>query len=301
MPDYHYLLYGLIADSDLELPEVHATAAANAPDLRITLAPVDATGLADAKVLHPNLQITSDQLWLQVPGVARYLIADGREIRIDAEPGADANNIRLYLLGSALGALLFQRELLVMHGNAVRVGNGCAICVGQSGAGKSTLAGTFFKRGYQLLADDVVPISADGQALAGFPRIKLWQDAADRLGISTTGLRRIRPDMEKFDIPLGDAWHPDPLPVRWLYVLRKSPRPGIHIEPIEGMDRLAPLKANTYRVQYMKAMDLHQQHLTAIARLARQIRLVKVWRCEDDCGPERVADAILADIAAHPA
>ena len=210
----------------------------------------------------------------------------------------DANSVRLYLLGSGLGALLFQRKLLVIHGNALRVGDGCAICVGHSGAGKSTLAGTFFKRGFQLLADDVVPIDPAGNALSGFPRIKLWQDAADRLGISTAGLRRIRPDMEKFDVPLGDAWHPEPLPVRWLYVLRKSPHPGIHLEPIEGLARLTPLKANTYRPQYMKAMELQQQHLKAIARLARRIRLVRVWRCEDQCGPDQVADAILADIAA---
>jgi len=41
---------------------------------------------------------------LTVPDVGRYLIQEGRDISIEVEPGVPERNVRLYLLGSAMGA-----------------------------------------------------------------------------------------------------------------------------------------------------------------------------------------------------
>ena len=70
----------------------------------------------------------------------------------------------------------------MLHGNAVRVDDGCAVVLGRSGAGKSTLSAEFVRRDLDLLADDVVPVDDLLRALPGTPRIKLWADAADRRG-----------------------------------------------------------------------------------------------------------------------
>ena len=51
--------------------------------------------------------------------------------------------------------------------------------VGDSGAGKSTLASAFLNRGYQLLSDDVIPVSLSQNHIPmvtpSYPQQKLWQ------------------------------------------------------------------------------------------------------------------------------
>src|SRR5204863_5490344 len=143
-----------------------------------------------------------------------------------------------FLPGSALGALLYRRGMMVLPGNAIRTSEGCLVCVGPSGSGKSTLAAEFMRRGYPILADDVVPVDDKCRALPGMPRLKLWQDAAARLNVSTEELRPIRPDVPKFNYPLGEAdFSTDPVPVRWIYILATRRDGELGIEPLRGMDR----------------------------------------------------------------
>jgi len=68
-------------------------------------------------------------------------------------------DVRLFLLGSAIGALMHQRGLLVLHGSTVKVGDECVVFLGSSGVGKSTLATQLRHRGYACLGDDVCAIS----------------------------------------------------------------------------------------------------------------------------------------------
>ena len=133
----------------------------------------------------------------------RFLVRQGREIIYEPLDGSDEDSIRVFMLGSCIGALLFQRGFLVLHGNAFEVDGQGVMCVGQSGAGKSTLAAEMMRRGHRVIADDVCPVDSAGNAIPGMPRIKLWQDSADKLGVNTSELKRIRPLLEKFNCPLG--------------------------------------------------------------------------------------------------
>lgn len=299
----HYTCYGLIIDSPLALPELleaDTSMAGKPADVTIMLDDVDPRGLPGGKQLGPFLWVTNESLWLQVPKVARFLISDGTSITIDPEPGIDEASLRVFLLGSALGALLFQRGYLVLHGNAIRIGDQCLVCVGQSGAGKSTLAAGFLLRGHEILADDVISVDAHGCALPGFPRIKLWQDTADRLGIDTAGLRRIRPEMEKFNYPLSDRFTNQPLPIRWVYILGSHNQYDIRLEKIHGLERFNPLRNNTYRVRFMEGMPLRAHHLKRCGQLAGRIHLTQVTRPDHGFELDGLIERILADIEAHP-
>ena len=292
-----YGAYGLHLFSEIALPELPRSPEAGAPpDATIALGTVAAGGLAEGTQLGPFLWTGDSTLWLDVPGVARFLVEDGRRITIDPAPGIDADSIRVFLLGSALGALLFQRGFLVMHGNAVRIGDACLLCVGPSGAGKSTLATAFLRRGYDVLADDVVPVDDAGRAVPGFPRIKLWQDAADRFGIDTARLARIRPGLEKFNLPVPGRRSQAPLPVRWVYVLESDNEEGIRFEPIQGMQRFSALRDNTYRLRYIDGMAMKGDHLRRCAALSSQIRLSLLRRGRSGSDPDAMIDAILQDI-----
>lgn len=296
-----YELCGLTLESELELTEaLPAPKTAGPADAAIRYGTVSPDGLANGRRLGPFCWAAPSALWLRVPEVASFLVTDGKEIVVDPHPGIDEDSVRVFLLGSALGALLSQRGLLVLHGNAIQVGDSCVICVGPSGSGKSTLAAEFMKRGFSILADDVTPVDENCCAVPGMPRIKLTQDAANRLSISTDGLRMIRPNIPKFNLPLdGDQFGLHPVPVRWIYVL--SPRKsGLEIVAFHGMDRLRPLRNNTYRFGYLKGMALQHQHLQSCGRLGGRVHVSLLTRHQHGGTIEEIADVMLADMAENP-
>ncbi len=299
----HYTSYGLNIRSELELPELLKLSAPPddaETDVRIRIGDAGAAELRDGQQLGPFLWASPEALSLEVPQVARFVVREGREIVIQPAPGIDEDSVRVFLLGSALGALLFQRGLLVLHGNAIRIGDQCMVCVGHSGAGKSTLAAGFMQRGYEVLADDVVPVDEECRALPGFPRIKLWRDTVDHLNIDAEPLQRIRPEMEKFNYPLVRQFADQPLPVRWIYILNSHQQPDTLFEPINGMHRFGPLHNNTYRVRFLNGMALKSEHLQLCGRLAGQIRLASITRPRQSFELEQLIDRILADIAENP-
>ena len=292
--------YKLSIESELALPELLADAeTAKNPDVQIKFSSVPPDGLPKGQQLGPFLWVSLTELWLQVPHVARFLVQSGHTILIDPAPGIDEDSLRVFLLGSALGALLFQRAHLVLHGNAIRIGDQCMVCVGHSGAGKSTLAAGFLKRGYKILADDVVAVDTQCRALPGFPRIKLWQDVADKMDIDTRALRRIRPNTEKFNYPLGQQFADELVPIRWVYILGSDHIDTIRLEPISGMQRFLPLHNNTYRVRFLQGMALKPEHLKLCGQLASQIRLARVTRPNSGFELDGLIDHLLADMAAN--
>lgn len=295
-----FTAYNLTIESELALPELLPSLDNGLADVRVKIGPVASEGLSDGKQLGPFLWTAPATLWLHVPHIARFLVTGGKEIVIDPEPGIDEDSIRVFLLGSAIGALLFQRGLLILHGNAIRIGDRCMVCVGHSGIGKSTLAAGFMQRGYQILADDVVPVDHRCHAFPGFPRIKLWQDVADKLKIDTANLKRIRPGIEKFNYPLGGQFKNQSVPVRWVYILNEGHVESIQVELITGMDRFLPLRNNTYRLSYLHGLGLESEHLKLCGQLSGQIRLSRVTRPEQKFELDTLLDRLLADMAANP-
>jgi hypothetical protein len=291
----YYSAYQLLIHSELPLPELIVVDRAAQVDVTIRFASVSPDGLEGGKQVAPHLWATENELYLDITDVARFLISNGNEILIEPAAGADDDSIRLFLLGSAFGALLFQRDLLVIHGNSVRIGEQCLICVGPSGMGKSTLAAAFMRRGFDILADDVVPVNKEGEALPGFPRIKLWQDAAQQFAIDTAELCRVSPQTDKYNLPI-QAMEQKALPVRWVYILRNDDVDEISIEPISGMEKFLPLKNNTYRVRFLEGMELKSQHLGMCGKLAGQIKLARITRPKKGFVADKMVDAILNDI-----
>lgn len=299
---YFYTSYTLNITSELALPELALSDGeySGNPDVSITLGKVNCSALEDGTQIGPFLWVNPVSLWLQVPHVAQFLVQSGSEIIIEPEPGVDEESIRVFLLGSAFGALLFQRGYLVLHGNAIRIGNQCMVCVGHSGTGKSTLAAGFMQRGYQILADDVVPVDTQCRVLPGFPRIKLWQDVAEKLAIKTDGLRRIRSNLHKFSFPVSYESGTEALPIRWVYILGSDHIEEVRIKPIQGMKRFLPLRNNTYRMRYMEGMALKAEHLKLCGQLAGRIRLANIDRPKAGFTLDQMIDTILADIEENP-
>lgn len=95
----------------------------------------------------------------QVADTAIFAIQNGDTIQVSPMAGADEAKIRLFLLGTCMGALLMQRKILPLHGSAIAIDGKAYAFVGHSGAGKSTLASAFINKGFQLLSDDVIAVT----------------------------------------------------------------------------------------------------------------------------------------------
>jgi hypothetical protein len=292
-----YKAYGLTFSSEIELPELRAAGgvASAAADAHIRLAPAPREAVAAGEDYGRWYRMSATQAWIEVTDIGAFLVSDGAEIVVDPKPGVDEASVRLYLLGSAFGALLIQRKLLTLHGNAVRIGDRCVICVGDAGAGKSTLAAGFMRRGFDVLADDVVPIDAAGRAIPGFPRIKLWRDAAEQLGIQTEGLSRIRPDMEKFNVPLENHLA-EPVPVSWIYVLSKAPRSDFGFTPVSGAAKFTALHEHAYRMEFVQGMRRQAEYLRNCSALAPRVSLSRVVRPDAGFDVDGLIDRLLSDM-----
>lgn len=291
--------YGLSIDTDVLLPEL-ALASAEAVgniDVEIRQASLVAPeGYEALQQMGPFLWASRTCLWLQVPGVVTFLVREGRQILFDPVAGVDEDSIRVFLLGSAIGALLMQRGLLVLHGNAVRIGDRCLICLGHSGAGKSTLATAFSLRGYEILADDVVPVTADGWVLPGIARAKLWADSIAHLGIEAAGLKRIRPMLEKFSLPLERSPALEPIALGALYILDKHKLASPTIETLQGVQRFEKLCEHNYRPRFIDAMGLQAQRFSLCAAVAGKVKVKQLMRSSSAFDVDSLVDRILADM-----
>lgn len=279
MTDRLYAVFGLTVQSAIELPELFLAPEANEPDVVIERGTVPEAGEGDG-VVQAN-----GGLLLQVPEVGRYFIADGRSIRVEPLAGVPERNVRLFLLGSAFGALLHQRGLLPLHANAIEVAGRAYAFMGHSGAGKSTLAAWFHDRGHRVLADDVCVIRFDeaGEAVAcpGLPRFRLWLDALELTGRVQEGLNRSyvgsSADFDKFDVPVdASAMLHGQIRVGGVYLLAQGDQ--FSIAPLKGVKAAEAIFENTYRGAYVHLASTARDHWQSAVTLAQRAPVFNVTR-----------------------
>ncbi len=98
---------------------------------------------------------------------------------------------RFDMLGRVLPLALHRTGALSLHGSAVITPAGAILLLGAKGRGKSTLALALAQRGAQLLTDDVAVVEAPpgegARVRPGVHAVRLWPDAAERLGTADYG------------------------------------------------------------------------------------------------------------------
>lgn len=295
---YTYRAYGCNLVSDIALvrlspgadPAVDTITVSRRDDLPKT--PDDATQMGLGAWAAP------DYLSLDIEGVVHFVSVGGRQLFYRPYDGVDDVSVQLFLMGSGLGAVLMQRKFLVMHGNAVEFDGACVMCVGPSGVGKSTTAAGLMQRGHRVMSDDICAIDAEGRIVPGMPHIKLWQQAADGLGLSTQALERVRPEMQKFGLPLEDAFCEDHVPIKRIYVLTPHPSSDIVCEHLNAHEKFQVLRENTYRLPFVAGMGLHALHFQQIEALSRRTAVVRIKRPDHGFDLDRLLDALIANATA---
>lgn len=294
-PAYGYRAYGHNLLSDMPLVQLLPGIDPALETITINRVEAFAGRPNDAPQVGSCAKAAANYLSVTVEGIVDFEVHDGTTLLYRPYDGIELECLQVFLMGSGLGALLMQRGLLVLHGNAVEIDGTCVLCVGPSGIGKSTAAAGLLRRGFQVISDDVCAINAQGQVIPGIPHIKLWQEAADALNVNTTGLSRIRGELEKFRVPLGNAFHADPVRVSTIYALSLHDSEDVVCAPLDGQAKFLALHGNTYRPTFVAKMGMNATHFQQVTALSRQVTVKRITRSRAGFNLDTLLDVLIAD------
>ena len=292
-----YSAYALNIDSELCLPELLPSTSQEI-DLIIRYGEIHNT-LPDYPQGKQRIwKAQPNKLTLSVNRIGRFSVVQGKEILIDPAPQASDEDLRFVVLGSLLGALLHQRNLLALHASAIQMPQGVVLFMGASGHGKSTLMATLAQRGYGIISDDVVAIrqkkGRPPMALPAFPRLRLWEDSVTQLGYARNALSPMRKGMKKYLIPV-EHFVNQTLPVHGIYILDRCNQTQIHVKEAMGIEKFNALKLHTYRENFLSGLGLRSAHYEQIMSLANHVKMSHLVRPISPFQPQALADRVEMD------
>ncbi len=274
---FSYSAYSLGIKSDLHLPEFLAIDVGCDVTIRLD---VNSTPTAYVPLEVADkpayFKITSEEAIIFVKDIGVFLVNDGREVVVIPAPRVDDRLIRLYIVGTVMAVLLYQRGLLVLHASVVNI-NGCAVAfLGKSGAGKSSTAAALLARGHEIVADDVAAINMGANpatVFPGFPQIKLSTEAAVSLGYDAESLLLLHPLEEKRGYRITQRFSQSPLLLKRIYVLAEA---ALNIEPIRPQEAVIEL------VRHSRPTTLFHSggapHFLQCASLVKELTIYRLQR-----------------------
>lgn len=299
-----YLICGLSVTAALPLPGVARVAEdSSAVDVTVRCGEVPQT-LENPNFVGPTWQVAGQRFVLDLPGILRMLVEDGRNIVVSPAAGMTETDIAPFVLSTGFGAILHQRGVLALHAaTVVSAGRGIALC-GASGAGKSTLAAALCHEGNAFVGDDIAAIRFDA---AGPPVVfpdgrqhRLWADAITRLDLAPRQGQPIREHLPKFHVRLPMSKdEPQPVALTTVVILRarpagepEAPAQIVQLSPVDAAPLLRP---QVFRPVLAHHMGLDGQLFGQIVGLLGQVR---VFTLERSLGFEHLADTVAAMRAA---
>jgi len=278
---HRYCGFGLDFQSSIPIPELREGSIGQGRRVDIQIA----NAACPEGLIHiaPGVAAGPRSFWMEVPDVARIHVLDGSTISIELAHGASLADMRAYLLGSAMGALLHQRGFLPLHASAVEIdGDAVAFC-GTSGAGKSSLALNLVKRGHRLLCDDICTIdlaSGAPRLWPGLINLKLWRESLEAAGQGFEALEPVLPTLDKYKLPVAQTVDYGSYALKHVFQLGVSNQQEPTTTCLRGAQSVSLLVANTFRGQLVSPMGqdrLHFNQCIETSKGARTHILSRPW------------------------
>ena len=275
-----YKAFGYTVSSEIPLPELPSIKLENCL-ADITVKIIDLNNLwSELSSDNDYFVVKENLVMFRIPEKAIFLIQNGNEIFVSPISELHDKHHRLYILGTCMGAILMQRKVLPLHGSAIAIDGRAYAIVGDSGAGKSTLASAFLKRGYQLLSDDVIPVSFSEDNIPmvtpAYPQQKLWIESLEKFGMDSNQYESIVERETKFAVPVTDQFVNDPLPLAGIFELIKTEEDDISLIQITKMNRFHTLFTHTYRNFFLEEAGLMDWHFDTSAKMVNKISYLPI-------------------------
>lgn len=292
---YYYRVFGLICESEIELPAFQSCPESIDPDFKIIVSNDLPDFEREPNVVKPFSSFNEREFRYSIPEVATYFVRQGKEIWIKNEC-VDWDSVLLFLYSNAIAALLFQRNLIPYHVSGVLDSNGNAwLFSAPSRTGKSTTALMLQQMGYQLFTDDtcLIVVQEEGiYAVPSYPMVRAWKPTLDNQDvIALTDAFQIRAEVEKFGVYFHDTFVAEPAKVKGIVFLEME---GDEIQislqkPAIGMQALGN---NIYRRQWIYGMKKQVLQFQSITSIAQQVPFFKAIRPKGKSSFTEFAQAI---------
>jgi HPr Serine kinase C-terminal domain len=188
---HRYRVYGLTLASELRhsLPDDPREGSGGATVELRAARPHVFRRLADKLQGNPNDWVHQEILedgslyvrweeWLEL-----LVSSDGTLVLCGNRSNVALESFDAYLTNFAVSAALLQQGEEPLHATVVEIGDRAVGLLGPSGAGKSTLAAHLINRGGNLVTDDMLRVTFEGNTALAHPgpcRLKLFKEPAER-------------------------------------------------------------------------------------------------------------------------
>jgi hypothetical protein len=286
---YHIGGLKVLSEVDLEIQESQFTT----PDIHIKEGVVNFFDKRSDQL--PRFEFSRDNFYLKVDDIAKFSVHNGKTIVVDKFNTNPNNLYKLFLKGSAWGALLHQRGALPFHASSVEYNDeGIMIC-GKSGNGKSTLSYNLMQHGANYLCDDITAIK-NGKIQPSHVSIKLWEHALTSLGKDYSNLNKIRPELDKYYF-IPENKKDTPINIKHIYIIAidKSAE-SVKIAEPKGLNKFNVLKSQIYRKQFIENnTNIIKHYSDIIFNLSQNSRIRIIYRPEK-CDINLLTKAVIQDI-----
>lgn len=274
-----YICYGITLESPFHCPELPASELD--ADVVVKWGRI---GAASYDWLNEGAcyKAAPSKYLLSVPGLADYLVEDGRSVTIERAPDGDEDWLRLHFYNEVMGALLWQRGNLLLKGCVLeRDGKGIAF-VGPSPSGKTMTAARLSQQGYRVVADGFFSVAGNdaSRVMPGYPRLMLWERSLERLNMPAKDLKPVRKGMLRYYWPLEQSFCNEPVKLETVYVHSFCGEPGLSVAKAVGAKKLLTLVDNRYHPELPTPLGVAGATARIAATLAKQTE-VKILRYND--------------------
>ncbi len=278
---FYYSAYGLTIKSELVLPELRSIEAVLLADVTISFADLSQDkNLITLRNSSHYWHGEEGVFYLHIAEIADFQVTNGNTILVDAVATPSDHNIRIHLLGSCMGVLVQQRNILPLHASCISKGKDCIIISGQSGSGKSTLAMALNKKGYPLLSDDICVLHfSKGNppyVYPSIPQIKIGTDSASVLSVDTSNLDST---LSKHIVPIDNRSEDQKYTIKTIFILESSVKKQLKIQELNGASKVAVLAKNTYIPSALiNFLGKSKPHFTQCSDLAKLCKVKQIYR-----------------------
>ncbi|MBV7276196.1 hypothetical protein JMF89_13580 [Clostridiaceae bacterium UIB06] len=231
------------------------------------------------------IEVSKNEFLLRIIGVANYYVANGNSIVVEPISGGNLEEVKLFLLGTSVGVLLMQRNIIAMHGGTIALDGRGIIIAGYNGAGKSTLISAFLKDGYSFLSDDVsvVENSLDKGIIVrpGYPQRKLCRDTIENMGYDINKFLKVDSCRDKYATYSDKNFLCHSVPLLYIYEINTSRINKVEMCEILGSEKIKILIRNIYRGELFRYIGFNSDYFRCCVNIAKNIKVYKITRPVD--------------------
>lgn len=285
---YYYNVYGLFVESEIIMPEL------------ISMTQADFENSEDEKKVFISLKnmpesikkdiesgeihyFSKEECWFVIKEIGIFRMLNGNEIYVE-NIGGNNIDIKAFILGSAFGCILIQRDTLAIHGGVILINDSGIIISGHMGAGKSTLISALIKNGNKFLADDVSVMEVnETEIMANFayPQQKLCRDAAINMGFNLDNMLKIDDERDKYALKGHENFLCSKSQVKYmfeLFIKNDIEDRSVSLVEVKGVEKLQRVVQNIYRTGIAETIGFKGEYFKNIITFANNIKYYKILR-----------------------